>query len=102
MSTPEQRLERVNQRRATRAQIKRGLASGTVDPITLMFDARAELDGFTVLELLSFVRGLPPRLVNAALDEFSIPLTDTVAELNAAKRADLARWLDRQGHPDGR
>jgi hypothetical protein len=101
MSTPEQRLELVNQRRMRRAGIKRGLASGTLDPVTLIFDVRPELDDFTVFELLSFVRALPPRLVNAALNELDIPLTQTMVELNAAKRTDIARWLHRQGIRNG-
>ncbi len=96
MSTSEQRLALANKRRLTRAQIKRDLVDGTLDPVALIFDVDPALDDFTVLSLLSFVPGLLPRSVNAALTGLGIPLTLTMVDLDAAKRADLARWLQRE------
>ncbi len=101
MSTPEQRLKLINVRRATRAQVKRDLASGTLDPVSLIFEARPELDDCMVVELLGFVRGLPPRAVKAGFDELRIPATKTMANLNAAERSDVARWLHRSGFAGG-
>lgn len=101
MSTPDHRLELANARAATRARVKRDLASGTLDPVSLIFEARPELDDCMVVELLNFVRGLPPRAVNAGFDELRIPATQTMAKLNAAERTDIARWLHRNGFAGG-
>ena len=101
MSTPEQRRKLVDARRATRVRVKRALASGTLDPVSLIFEARPELDDCVVVELLTFVRGLPPRAVNAGFDELRIPATKTMETLSAAERAELARWLQRNGFAGG-
>lgn len=95
MQSSDERLPRAERWRAERAEIKRGLAGGSVDPVALMFDARPELDDANVLELLTFVAGLSRRAY-AALELLDIDATQRFGELSVGQRRDLARWLAEQ------
>ena len=96
--SPEQRLralDKANEVRCSRAQLKRELAAGTIELAQVLTDPPPCAQTAKLRELLLAVSGFGPARVHRALAHCRIASAKTVAGLSDRQRAELIELLCR-------
>jgi hypothetical protein len=86
-------LGRANQVRLARAELKRGVAEGTVDVAEVILDCPWEADGMAVADLLNSQRRWGHTRVRRFLSSLPMSETKTIGSMTERQRVELARRL---------
>jgi len=86
-------LGRANQVRLARAELKRGVAEGTIDVAEVILACPWEADGMAVADLLNSQRRWGHTRVRRFLATLPITETKTIGSMTERQRLELARKL---------
>jgi S13-like H2TH domain len=88
-------LAKANEVRVARAQLKRGVAAGRLEPAQLVAEPPSCVETAKVRELLLVVPGIGPVRADRVLARCRIAHTKTIAGLSDRQRAELVELLAR-------